>query len=199
VLVISKEDNPEEIQIIHVEAEGGYGVGVGIEHTFVYQDVNFDKVPDLLICNGHHGAQGSIAYYCFLQTEEGFAECPSFTEIPNPAIDAENELILSQWRNMAVSHRWAEYAYQDGEYTMIRELMEDVLRDEDGEIVDPDDTVWVWFVNGEMLARSDELTDDEIYDLIYGENSEWGIACDRWRTLYNQGLTVDYSIYSTPD
>ena len=199
VLVISKEDNPEEIQIIHVEAEGGYGVGVGVEHTFVYQDVNFDKVPDLLICNGHHGAQGFITYYCFLQTEDGFVESPTFTEIANPAIDAENELILSQWRNMAVSHSWAEYAYRNGEYVMLRELMEDVLRDEDGEIVDPDDTVWVWFVNGEMLARSDELTDDEIYNLIYGEDSDWGIACDRWRTLYNQGLTVDYSIYSTPD
>ena len=58
---------------------------------------------------------------------------------------------------------------------------------------------WVWNVNGVEIARSDEMTEEEIYEFIYGENSEWGIACDRWRTIYNEGLTVDYSIYSEPE
>lgn len=197
VLVISQEENAENSQIIHVAAEGGDGVGVGIAHTFIYCDVSFDKIPDLLICTGHHGTQGFITYYCFLQTEDGFVESPTFTEIANPAIDTENELILSQWRNMAVSHSWAEFVYQDGEYTMVRELCEDLLPSDEAQEVDKE--IWVWTVNGEVLGRSDELTAEEIDNLIYNENSEWGIMGDRWRTLYNQGLTVDYSIYSTPE
>ena len=61
-----------------------------------------------------------------------------------------------------------------------------------------DEEVWIWTVNGEVIGRSDELTRKEIDDLIYNENSEWGISGDRWRTIYNQGLTTDYSIYSEP-
>lgn len=197
VLVISREGNAEEPQIIHVTAEGGDGVGVGIEHTFIYRDANFDKIPDLLICTGHHGNQGLITYYCFLQTDDGFVESPTFTDIPNPAIDEENKLILSQWRNTAASHSWAEFAYQDGKYIMVRELCEDLLPSDETQEVDKE--IWVWTVNGEVLGRSDELTAEEIENLIYNENSEWGIAGDRWRILYNEGLTVDYSIYNTPE
>ncbi len=53
-------------------------------------------------------------------------------------------------------------------------------------------------MNGETIGRSDELSMEEIYDLLYSENSEWGILGDRWRTLYNNGLTADYSIYDEP-
>ncbi len=193
VLLISKEDGTEDTQVIHVEAEGEYGVWVSVEHKFEYVDVNFDGIPDLLICTGHHGNQGLLTYYCFLQTENGFAEAPTFTEIANPAIDAENQLVLSQWRNDAASHSWAEYRCQDDTYVLYRELCEDM--DEDA---DADEVVWVWTVNGQEIGRSDELSGEEIDDLIYNENSEWGIAGDRWRTLYNHGLTTDYSIYSTP-
>ncbi len=193
VLLISREDGTEDTQVIHVEAEGGYGVWVSVEHKFEYVDVNFDGIPDLLICTGHHGNQGLLTYYCFLQTENGFAEAPTFTEIANPAIDAQNQLILSQWRNDAASHSWAEYRCQDDTYVLYRELCEDM--DEDA---DADEVVWVWTVNGQEIGRSDELSGEEIDDLIYNENSEWGIAGDRWRTLYNHGLTTDYSIYSTP-
>ena len=87
-------------------------------------DVNFDDVPDLLLCSGHHGNQGAIAYYCFLQTDAGFVEAPTFTEIPNPAVDTENKLILSQWRNSATSHSWAEFKYKDNAYALYRELCE---------------------------------------------------------------------------
>lgn len=191
VLVVSREGTADELQIIHVEGEGGGAHRVSIENTFVYEDVNFDEVPDLLICSGHHGNQGLLTYYCFLQTEDGFVESPTFIEIPNPAIDTENKLILSQWRNSASSHSWAEFEYRDSEYIMIRELTEAVASY--GEGYAPD--IWVWTVNGEEIGRSDELTEEEIDNLLFNENSEWGIACDRWRTIYNNGLTVDYSIY----
>ena len=191
VLAVSHEGNAEDAQIIHVTAEGGYATWVLAKNKFEYVDVNFDGIPDLLICTGHHGNQGLLTYYCFLQTEDGFVEAPTFTDIPNPAVDAENQLIRSQWRNSAVSHSWAEYKCQNNTYVMYRELCEDV--DFSG-----NEEVWVWTINGEEAARSDELSEEEIAEFLYGESSEWKIADDRWRTLYNNGLTVDYSIYSEP-
>lgn len=193
VLVISKEDGDYETQIIHAAAEGGAGEPrVEAKHTFKYMDVNFDEVPDLLICTGHHGIQGFVTYYCFLQTDNGFVETPTFTEICNPSIDRENELILSQWRNHAASHSWAKYEYKDGTYSLTEELREDI------EIVEDTD-IWYWTVNDVEIGRSDKLTEEERYELLYGKSSEWQIADDKWRTIYNNGLTVDYSIYNEPE
>lgn len=126
VLVVSREDDTEDVQVIHVQAEGGYATWVSAENKFEYLDVNFDNLPDLLVCTGHHGNQGALTYYCFLQTENGFVESPTFTDIPNPEIDAENQLIRSQWRNSAASHGWAEYKYQDDIYVMNREGREEM-------------------------------------------------------------------------
>ena len=196
VLVISEEDNEENTQVIHVQAEGGWGSPVSLENKFKYMDVNFDDIPDILVCTGHHGNQGLITYYCFLQSDTGFVEAPTFTEIANPAVDTENKLILSQWRNWAASHSWAEYKYQDNAYVLDRELCEDAKMPEDGQ--DANDYIWVWTVNGKEIGRSDELSEPEIEELLYSENSEWRIADDRWRTIYNNGLTADYSIYNEP-
>lgn len=173
VLVVSRENDTENAQIIHVKAEGGYATWVSAENRFEYVDVNFDNIPDLLICTGHHGNQGALTYYCFLQTEDGFAESPTFTDIPNPSIDADNKLILSQWRNSALSHSWAEYKYQDNIYVKYRVLCEEAL-------LDSEEDIWVWTVNNEEIGRSDELTMEEIDDLLYNENSEWRISEDRW-------------------
>lgn len=191
VLLVSREGNPEDVQIIHAEAKGGGAVWVSAEDKFEYADVNFDNLPDLLICTGQHGNQGLLTYYCFLQTEDGFAEAPTFTQIPNPAVDADQRFILSQWRNSAASHSWAEYKCVDNTYVLYRELREDP-------VWDSEEDIWVWTVNGEEIGRSDTLSDEEIDNLLYNENSEWNIAGDRWQTLYNDGLTIDYSIYEEP-
>lgn len=194
VLVISREGNAEDVQIMHLHGLWGI-VEISAEHKFRYIDANFDGMPDLLLCMGIFGNQGLSTYVCLLQTEEGFVEEESFEEIANPAVDAENKVILSQWRNNAVSHSWAEYVYQDGDFILSRELKEDVADETD---FDSGEYIWVWTVNGEEIARSDELSDEEIEDLIFNENSDWGVSSDRWRTLYNQGLTTDYSIYGEP-
>ena len=123
-------------------------------------------------------------------------EAPTFTDIPNPAVDTENKLILSQWRNSAASHSWAEYKYQDNEYVMDRELREDIASYEEEQNSDED--IWVWTVNGEEIGRSDVLSESEIDDLLYNENSEWRLADDRWRTIYNNGMTADWSVYDEP-
>ena len=194
VLIISREDDAKNPQVIHVKAP--YGTPVSLENKFEYLDVNFDSVPDLLICTGHHGNQGAITYCCFLRTDTGFVEAPTFTNIPNPSIDTENQLILGQWRNWAASHSWAEYKYQDNSYVLYRELCEELQIPEEGREAGED--IWVWTVNGVEIGRSDQLSESEKEDLLYNENSEWRIADDRWRAIYNNGLMRDYSIYSDP-
>ena len=196
VLVISKENDAENTQVIRVQGRGGgWGPPAGLDNKFEYMDVNYDDVPDLLICTGHHGAQGSITYYCFLQTDAGFVEAPTFTEIQNPSVDTENKLILGQWRNWAASHSWAEYQFQDNAYVLYRELCEEPEIFGEGQDASE---VWVWTVNGEEIGRSDKLSESEIEDLFYNENSEWKLMDDRWRTIYNNGLMKDYSIYGEP-
>lgn len=193
VLIISRQNDPENAQVLHKQQYKWEGWPVSLQSKFEYIDVNFDDVPDLLVCTGHHGNQGFVTYYCFLQTDAGFVDAPTFTEIINPAVDTENKMILSQWRNWAASHSWAEYKYQDNAYVLYRELCEEAVGyDEDG------NDIWAWTVNGEEIGRSDELSRSEIEDLIYNENSEWRILDDRWRTIYNSGLNADFSIYSEP-
>lgn len=173
VLLISREDGSCDVQVVHVEGEGGDGGLVSVQDKFRFKDVNFDGAPDLLICTGGHGNQGALKYYCFLQTGDGFLEAPSFTEILNPAVDEESKVIRSAYRNCAASHSWAEYTYCDGVYTEASVLTEEL---EHGQA----DEVWVWTVNGEEIGRSDRLTEGEIEDLLYNENSRWGIMSDRW-------------------
>lgn len=197
ILLISKEDDAKNTQVIRVQGEGGgWGPPANLKDKFEYIDVNFDDVPDLLVCTGHHGNQGAVIYYCFLQTDEGFVEAPTFTDILNPSVDTENKLILSQWRNSALSHSWAEYKFQNNAYSIDRDLCEYAEVPEDGK--DASDYIWVWTVNGEVIGRSDELSESEIADLLYSENSEWRLADDRWRTIYNNGMMADYSIYNSP-
>ena len=127
----------------------------------------------------------------FLQTDTGFVEAPTFSDIPNPSIDAENQLILSQWRNSAASHSWAEYKYEDNIFVLSRELREELL-------VVSDEEIWIWTVNGEEVGRSNELSKAEIENLLYNDNSEWNLSHNRWQILYNNGMMSDYSIYAEP-
>ena len=194
VLIVSTEGTPEPVQIVNVESEGGSGDLGGIENKFVYTDVNFDETPDLLICTGRHGAQESISYYCFLQLDGVFVEVLNFTDVANPSIDEENKLVLSQWRNTAVSHSWAEYKLENGEFVLVRELREDVIieRDEAGNVTN---TIWYWSVNDVVVMRDDEASAEEIEEFLYGESSDWKLDDDRWNTIYNDGRMADYSIY----
>ena len=197
ILLISKEDDAKNTQVIRVQGEGGgWGPPANLKNKFEYMDVNFDDVPDLLVCTGHHGNQGAVIYYCFLQTDAGFVEAPTFTDILNPSVDTENKLILSQWRNSALSHSWAEYKFQNNTYSIDKDLCEYAEVPEDGK--DASDYIWVWTVNGEEIGRSDELSESEIADLLYSENSEWRLVDDRWRTIYNNGMMRDFSIYNSP-
>lgn len=163
-------------------------------------DVNFDDKNDILFWLGHFGAQGLIRYDCVLNTDGEFIYCPSFSSISNPAVDEENQVILSSWRNWAASHSYAMYYFIDGAYIEMERLTEEPLRDENL------NELWTWtdeiFVDGEWKLREyfteADYDDETLYsEKVYGEGSYWDIAQDRWRTLYNNGMMADFSIYSS--
>lgn len=180
VLVISKENDANNYTVIPVKGEASGGTWVDMVERFKYIDVNFDQKPDLLVNSGYHGNQGLIQYYCFLQTADGFVEEPSFTKIANPCLDIDNKLILSYWRNSAVSHGWAEYEYTDGKYVVKRTLTEDI---DYAKTDDKGENIYIWDIDGKVIGRSDELTEEEIADLLYNENSDWGIGTERWTDI----------------
>ena len=160
-------------------------------------DVDFNGKNDILLWLGHFGNQGYISYACYLNKGNDFIECPSFSDIRNPAVDAENHVILSSWRNWAASHSYAIYYFIDGEYIEMERLTEEQITTENGE------KIWTWtdeiFVNGNWQVREyfteKDYDKETIYEKVRGVNSHWGIAQDRWRTLFNNGLMLDFSIY----
>jgi Protein of unknown function (DUF3298). len=167
---------------------------------FILVDVDFDGQEDVLVKNGHFGAQGAVTYSCFLQRDKAFVENESFSDIANPAVDAENQLILSTWRNWAASHSWAEFSYQKGAYVMTRKLTEELRAD-----YLPDEEIWVYTeearINGKMQTVSEietrNYTDEEILEMFHAPESDWGLWGDKWRTLNNLGIAADFSIYSS--
>lgn len=171
------------------------------DRSLVFADVDFDGRPDLLVWLGHFGAQGLVRYECYLQREGGFEHCESFQEIPNPSIDTENRMILSQIRNSAASHSWGKYEYRDETFVLTAYLTEEPCPESWGQ--EEDDLIWQWIEetlqSGEMVQnrcwRSDEYTKEEINGIIYNACSDWGLQTDRWRTIYNGGLMADFSIY----
>ena len=165
-------------------------------------DINFDGANDILLWLGHFGNQGLIRYACYLQTNDGFIICPSFTKIMNPAVDTEGKVILSSWRNMAVSHSWAIYDYINGEYVETERLTEEPASSDNND----ESIVWSWtdevFANGEWQVREyfteNDYDKETLYsEKVYGETAYWDIGSDRWRTLFNNGKMSDFSIYSS--
>lgn len=139
---------------------------VAPDEKLLYEDVDFDGLPDLLVSTGHHGNQGYVTYRCFLRSEDGFEECPSYTDIRFPTIDPENQRILSFHRNWAASHSWGIYEFQDGEFVPTHWLTEEPAPDWQPTKENDEDVVWQWTVDGEVMGRSDTLTQEEIDQLF---------------------------------
>lgn len=161
-------------------------------------DVNFDGQNDILFCCGHFGAQGLVLYECYLNNENEFIACPSFSDIANPALDFENHVVLSSWRNWAASHSFAKYYWIDGVCVESERLTEEIQTVDGSEI-------WTWtdeiFTDGEWQIREyfteNDYDKETLHNKIYGTSSRWGIDQDKWRTLYNDGLMSDFSIYNS--
>ena len=200
-LVIVLRDN-EFFQLLRLDFED-VGMPYPDASLLVLEaDVNFDTANDILLWLGHFGAQGAIRYKCYLQTDDGFTTCQSFSDIANPGVDKENKAILSSWRNMAVSHSWAVYKYIDGEFIEVERLTEEPASWGENE----KNIVWSWteevWMDGKWQVREyfteNDYDEETLYnEKVYGETAYWDIGSDRWRTLFNNGKMSDFSIYSS--
>ena len=164
----------------------------------ILSDVDFDGNKDVLVSQGHFGAQGLVTFACFMHDDGEYSLNTSFSDICNPAIDNQNKEVLSTWRNWAASHSWAMYSYINGVF-----VQTDCLTQEPEE----------WGEGSEILTWKHEIehfnggnTDVEVYltcdysddewgAMFYDENSFWGLYSDKWRTLHNQGTLYDWSLY----
>ncbi len=178
-----------------VEVTGRTGTATG---GLILADVNFDGETDILVKQGHFGAQGLVTYSCYLAADSDYQTCESFSEIPNPAIDFQNEKILGCWRNWAASHSWAMYQSAGDSF-----VMTDLLTEEPLEEPYPDNIVWTWRVeqrkSGGMRETAfysqAEQDPEELETIIYGEDGYWALSSEKWRTLNNLGSYVGYGIY----
>ncbi len=167
-------------------------------------DVNFDGKDDILVNNGHFGNQGLVTYTCFLNKDGAYERNESFADISNPAVDNENKKILSTWRNWAASHSWAMYVYDGTDYVMTDCLTEEeIISYSSGN--EQNEEVWQYTIEqlaGNEMVKDEVFTtqnysDEEIDEMIFDENSFWGLTSDKWRTLYNNGTMIDFSIYGS--
>lgn len=178
-------DGETIVTILRIEdEEHGSAFSTDPEMVLEY-DVNFDGINDILLCLGHFGNQGAIAYKCYLAEDNTFTHCPSFTNIVNPSIDSDAHIVRSQWRNWAASHSWAIYICQDNVFTMTECLTESLKIEEDGT------ETWFWqdeiLKDGEMQIREEYTEHDydpeTLYQKRYGPDSYWGLDQEKWNTL----------------
>lgn len=189
--------NEAVVDVLRIE-KGECGSAVPACEDLVTEiDVDFDGANDLLLCLGHFGAQGAVAYKCWLTRDNALAYCPSFEEISNPALDPERKEVLSQWRNMAVSHGYGIYRFLEDAFVMTERLTEQPVN------MDSEEIVWSWtdeiLVDGEWQLREyftrNDYDDETLYaEKIYGDTAYWDISSDRWRSLYNGGKISDLRI-----
>lgn len=110
------------IQEIYYEHDEDAGALADHENIIWEADVNFDGFKDLLICQGHYGAQGALGYRCYLANTiaAGFDYCEGFEDISNPQIDPVNKCIRSMIRSNAVSYYEEFYAYNGADFVLIK-------------------------------------------------------------------------------
>ncbi len=156
-------------------------------------DINFDGILDILVDNGHFGAEGAVAYTCFINNKDSYIKYDSFSNIPNPAIDTENKKILSTWRNSAASHSWAMFTLQNNEF-----IMTDCLTSIAEESSEND---WIYIVEKLIDGKLQETekfstidySDEEINNIIYDKNSYWELLSKKWINLYIERTMIGFS------
>jgi hypothetical protein len=87
-------------------------------------DVNFDGYKDVIILNMFGGAHGNTWYDCWLWDTKAssFVKSKSFSEICNPALDAEKKCIYSAGGSSAAYWGGRIYKFIDGEFVVTNEL-----------------------------------------------------------------------------
>lgn len=143
-------------------------------------DANFDGQTDVLLFQGAFGTQGASFYTCYLLENGTFTHAPSFSDLRNPVLDTESQVILGTWRNNACSHSYFLSYYTDGKFVTKEELV-DGGYDSDGQkkygitVLENINGEWVeqWHIPEEMefFTVPEEFTT---------EGSHWALFTDRW-------------------
>jgi hypothetical protein len=161
----------------------------------IITDADFDGQKDILVVQGHFGAQGIVTFTCLLSNKKTYKISESFSTISNPALDRQNKRVLSTWRNHSASHSWAMFSVVDGEFVETERLTEEP--EVWGEYVEEKFgcEVLVWrmedtrFYNGNAEIEtylSSDYTDVEWLAMFYNEESFWGLLSSKWLTLSGQ-------------
>lgn len=154
-------------------------------------DVNFDGKLDIVVSNGHYGAQGAIEYSAYLWNGSSFRENLSFRGIPNAAIDIEREYILGWWRSNAASHCHAKYVYKDDVFALdqLLTIKWAVKGDENSE--DEENYITEYIVQYDLFDSEGitEIYSTEKYSVEYleemfgADDSEWAIYSGKWKQI----------------
>ncbi len=150
-------------------------------------DVNFDGYKDVIILSDFGGAHSNTWYNCWLWdvATSSFVISKSFSEICNPALDAEKKCIYSAGGSGASYWGGQIYKFVDGEFVMTNDLNTDERGLVESKLVNGKMEVVreTTFYNDEK-ALKDEMEYYRTSELWQLENPRWywygGHHADQW-------------------
>lgn len=94
-----------------------------------FVDANFDGYIDILVWVGATGSKGNLRYDCYLKKEEEYIYCDSFSNILNPNINSDEQVVTSI--NTEVdTYSESKYVFCDDNYSLIS--IDKYIYDEEG-------------------------------------------------------------------
>jgi hypothetical protein len=155
------------------------------DEGFHLLDVNFDGHKDILVLNGYSGVRGFTYYTCFLERDGMYERSPSFSEIPNIAIDEENRKILSSGYYGASTYSWKMFQFNGNELMNIASLT--VMPDFDSGW---DSDMWHYTeekrINGVMqtvLCFVEYSPNFKLPDMYTDPSGYWALLSSKWFPL----------------
>jgi len=139
-------------------------------------DVNFDGYRDVIILNTFSGAHANTWYDCWLwdAETESFVKSESFSEICNPALDAEKKCIYSTGGSGAAFWGGRIYRFMDGEFVLTNELDTDENGLVERALIDGK-----WEIVREV-TYGDDIQALEREKEYYRNNELWQLDHPRW-------------------
>lgn len=119
VNVYKEEDLIQEIYFEHDELADGQ---MSLEDSIWEEDVNFDGVKDLLLCQGHYSTRNGLGYRCYLAnvTGDGLEHCQGFEEITSPWVNTRYKWVLSAVRTNESLGYQKYYEFNGQNFTLIK-------------------------------------------------------------------------------
>ena len=90
----------------------------GEQSQILYEDYNFDGVPDLALMDGQNSCYHSPSFQIYLSTSEGFQLSPEFTALAQEncgmfAVDPKTKTINTMTKSGCCWHQMAEYKVEN--------------------------------------------------------------------------------------